>query len=330
MVVERLDGLMNGSGQARVVVCGEALVDMVPATVNGAAGYVPRPGGSPANVAVGLARLDVPTAFLGRVSTDPFGRLIRDHLQSNRVNLRYVSEGAELTTLAFVHDRGGGDVEYTFYAENSADRNLTQSDLPGAFPPLVGALHFGSLSMVLEPAASALEGLLGRERGSRVISLDPNVRPHLVRDADGYRSRLDRLVRLADLVKLSAADAGWLYPGAALDDVAGRWLGLGPALVLVTLGPAGSRAYGSSGAASEPGRAVDVADTVGAGDAFTAAALAWLHHTGRLDRGRLAGLSSLELADLLRDANRAAALACTRPGASPPLLTDLAGFARRA
>lgn len=320
---------MKPSVQARVVVCGEALVDMVPATCAGAAGYVPRPGGSPANVAVGLARLEVPTAFLGRVSTDPFGRLIRDHLRSNRVDTRYVSEGPELTTLAFVHDRGRGDVAYTFYAENSADRNLTGSDLPGALPVQVGALHFGSLSMVLEPAASALEDLLGREHGTRVISLDPNVRPHLVRDPHGYRARLDRWVGLADLVKLSAADAGWLYPEASLDEVARRWLELGPALVLVTLGPAGSRAYGWSGTASEPGRAVEVADTVGAGDAFTAASLAWLHHTGRLDRGQLAGLSGLDLADLLQDANQAAALACTRPGASPPLLADLAGFAGR-
>src|SRR6266700_832360 len=148
-----------------VVVCGEALVDMLPATCAGGDGYVARPGGSPCNVTVGLARLDVPAAFLGRVSTDPLGGLIRRHLGSNGVDLRYVRDGSELTTLGFVHEPDGGDVQYRFYAENSADRNLTRSDLPATLGPEVAALHFGSISLVLEPVASALEHLMQRERG---------------------------------------------------------------------------------------------------------------------------------------------------------------------
>jgi fructokinase len=183
-----------------IVVCGEALVDMLPATCDQGPGYVPRPGGSPANVAVGLARLDVPAAFLGRVSTDPLGGLIRRHLGSNGVDMRYVREGPELTTLGFVHDLGRAEVQYTFYAENSADRNLTRSDLPETLGEEVTALHFGSISMVLEPAASAFEELMRRERSGRLISLDPNVRPLLIDHPAAYTARLEELVAMSDLV----------------------------------------------------------------------------------------------------------------------------------
>jgi len=301
-----------------VVVCGEALVDMLPAACQGGSGYVARPGGSPCNVAVGLARLDVPAGFLGRISTDPLGGLIRRHLEANRVDMRHVREGPELTTLGFVHDPGGDDVQYTFYAENSADRNLSPSDLPETLGAEVEALHLGSIAMVLEPAASTLEELVRRERGARVISLDPNVRPPLIDRPAAYRARLEGLVAMSDLVKLSATDSGWLYPGTPVDSVARRWLGLGPALVLVTLGAGGSTAHGRSGTASAPVVPVRVVDTVGAGDAFSAASLDWLHRRGRLDAAALAALQEPDLTDLLCYANRVSALTCARAGADPP------------
>jgi fructokinase len=306
-----------------LAVCGEALVDMLPAACAGGRGFVPRPGGSPCNVAVGLARLDVPATFVGRVSTDPLGRLIRRHLASNGVDLRHVSEGPELTTLGFVHDPDGADVQYTFYAENSADRNLTVADLPETLGPEVEALHFGSISLVLEPAASAFAALMRRERGARLICLDPNVRPLLIERPAEYRARLETLVAMADLVKLSVADSGWLYPGTPVDVVAERWRALGPALVLVTLGPNGSTAHGAGGAASAPAVPVAVVDTVGAGDAFSAASLAWLHRHGRLDGPALAAMGEPELASLLRYANLASALTCARAGADPPRLQEL-------
>jgi fructokinase len=306
-----------------ILACGEALVDMVAVPWGEGEAYVPRPGGSPCNVAIGLARLAVPAGFLGRLSTDPFGRLIRKHLQDNGVDTRYLREGREHTTLGFVHDARSAEVEYSFYAENSADRNLRPGDLPPVLGSDVRALHFGSISMVLEPAASTLEEFVRRERDARLVSLDPNVRPLVIDDAAAYRARLEGLVALADLVKLSSADAAWLYPGAPPASVASRWLELGAGLVVITLGPDGGTAFGQRATASAPAPPVQVVDTVGAGDAFTAGSLAWLHQNGSLERSCVADLGEPELRDLLRYANRVSALTCTRVGADPPWLREL-------
>ena len=311
-----------------IVVCGEALVDMVPSKCGTEDGYVPRPGGSPSNVAVGLARLEVAVAFLGKVSSDPFGRLLRGHLETNAVDLRYVVTGTEHTTLAFVERRPGEEEEYSFYAENSADRNLTPQELPATFAPEVAGIHFGSIALVLEPGAATLEACMRRERGRLLISLDPNVRPFLIGDAAAYRVRLEGWVATADLIKVSAADLGWLYPGVPADRVAREWLELGPALVVVTRGSQGSSAYGRRAEASAAPIPVKVVDTVGAGDSFTSGALGWLHRTGRLDRTPVAELSEVELGELLGYAGLVSAFTCTRAGADPPSQAELAAFAR--
>ena len=300
-----------------IVVCGEALVDMTPARFGQAEGYLPRPGGSPYNVAVALGRLDVPVAFLGRVSTDAFGRLLRQHLVINGVDLRYLREGPEPSTLAFVH-LAGAEPEFTFYGEGAADRQLRLEDLPPAFPGDVLALHGGSISLVLEPIATTLDGLMRRERKKRLISLDPNVRPGLIRDREVYRERLEDWVASADLIKVSRADLSWLYPKQDIDQAAERWRRMGPALVVVTLGAQGAQGFASHGAVRVPGISVRVADTVGAGDAFTAGLLAWLFHHGRLTRGEVERLPEAELAGALDYANRVAALTSTRAGADPP------------
>jgi fructokinase len=298
-----------------IIVAGEALVDMTPARCGERMGYLPNPGGSPYNVAIGLGRLEVPAAYLGRLSTDVLGRLLRQHLEASGVPLTYVVDAAEATTLAFVH-LGGDEPEYSFYTEGSADRMLLPEHLPAI--PDRAALHFGSFSLALEPGASTLEGLMRRESGRRLLSLDPNVRPGLIADRDAYLRRLEGWVRLVDLIKVSGADLAWLYPGEAPEAVASRWLGAGPALILVTLGKDGALAFSARARASAPTPRVTVVDTVGAGDAFTAAALAWLHSQDALDRGGLEALDAARLEALLPFANAVAALTCTRPGADPP------------
>ncbi len=306
-----------------IVVCGEALVDFTPARCAGGPGYVPRAGGSPCNVAVALGRLEVPAAFLGRLSTDAFGRLLRGHLAASGVDLRYVREGPEPTALAFVHATGAGEPEFAFYGTGSADRMLRPEDLPAAFPSEVSALHFGSLSLVLEPAASTLGGLLRREHGERVICLDPNVRPSLIDDRDAYRRELEDWIRHADVVKVSRADLSWLYPGDPIDVVAARWQERGPAIVAVTLGARGARARGLGGWVDAPSVSVRVRDTVGAGYAFTAGLLAHLYRTGRLARDALRRLPADDLARALGYANRVAAFTCARAGADPPRRGEL-------
>ncbi|MBO0880412.1 MAG: carbohydrate kinase, partial [Mycobacterium sp.] len=208
--------------------CGEAVIDMTPA--GGA--YLPRPGGSPFNAAIGLARAGVPAGFLGRISTDPFGASLIRRLEENGVDTSLCLRGPEPTTLAFVHVRPGGGETYSFYAEGSADRSFGVEDLPRSLPG-VEALHFGSFSLALEPGGSALRALLEREAGRRVISLDPNVRPSLLPPRDAYLPVLERLIGRADLVKVSDADLAWLYPGEAAQEIAARWRRLGAALVVV-------------------------------------------------------------------------------------------------
>lgn len=305
-------------------VFGEALVDLVPTTCMDATGYIPRAGGSPCNLAVGLARLEVPVRFFGRISSDPFGRLLRRHLESNGVDTRSLVEGPENTTLAFVHEEPGEEASYLFYAENSADRNLHPGDLPAEFEAEIEALHFGSLSLVLEPGASTLEAVIQSERGRRLLSLDPNVRPRMIPDREAYRERLESMIAAVDLVKVSTADLAWLHPGEAAESVAGRWLDMGPALVLVTRGADGSSAHAARAAATAATASVEVADTVGAGDAFMAAALAWLQDHERLARARLTSLEGRDLEALLAYANRASAITCSRAGADPPWRWELA------
>ncbi len=195
-----------------IVVSGEALIDMTPFTCGAEGGYIPHFGGSPYNVAVGLGRLEVPVAFLGRLSRDFFGQRLRAHLVANGVIGGYLRDGHEPSTLAFVSLNEGRDAEYAFWTENSADRNLFPSDLPRDLDDSVVALHFGSLSLVLEPVATTLELLMHRERDKRVIVVDPNVRPKLIPDMQAYRERLENWVLRADVVKASRADMASLYP----------------------------------------------------------------------------------------------------------------------
>jgi fructokinase len=306
-----------------IVVCGEALVDLTPVRCDGAQAFMPRPGGSPYNVAIGVARLEVPVAYLGRLSQDFLGQMLRERLVADGVEPTLLREGPELTTLAMVHVAPGAEPEYSFYVENSADRLLRAEDLPAALPDDAHAVHFGSLSLVLEPGASTLETLMRREHGRRLISLDPNVRPTLIPDPDAYRQRLEGWVALADLVKVSRADLAWLYPGEPVTTVARRWLDLGPSLLVVTLGPDGCIGMTQDQSFQLPGLATEIVDTIGAGDAFMSAVLARLHSPMWIERDLLGALPASTLRDVLDYANRAAALTCARAGAEPPSRSEL-------
>ena len=306
-----------------IVVGGEALIDMTPSSCGAEHGYVPRSGGSPYNVAIALGRLAVPVAFMGRLSQDFFGQRLREHLTASGVDIRYLRVGVEPSTLAFVSLDAGCEAKYAFWTENSADRNVTLTDLPAAFDASTEAFHFGSFSLALEPVATTLEVVRDRERGRRVICLDPNVRPGLIADAKAYRTRLEAWVRLSDIVKVSRQDLAWLCPDDPVDRVARRWLMAGPSLIVVTLGAKGSIGFTRREELESPTSEVSVVDTVGAGDAFSAAMLAWLHGRERLRRERLAELSADDLGGLLSFANHVSAIACTRAGADPPYLSQV-------
>jgi fructokinase len=308
-----------------IVSCGEALIDFLPMTgAEGSRGWRPFPGGSPFNIALAVARLGVPAGFLSRLSRDLFGDQLMTAMQDNKVDTALVRRSDEPSTLAFVDAAPGQEPRYAFFAVGAADRSLAPADLPASLPDGVACLHFGSNSLAQEPSASTLEGLMRRESGRRVLSLDPNIRPTLIADPAAYRRRFEGWIRHAGIVKLSRADLLWLYPGAQIDTVVDDWLQRGPALVVVTRGGDGALARTRNVRAEIPGITITVVDTIGAGDTFHGALLARLYRHRQLSRQRLGQLDQASLVKALDYANRAAAINCGRSGMDPPYASELA------
>jgi fructokinase len=309
-----------------IAVAGEALVDLVPADAGDR--FDAAPGGSPANVAVTLARLEVPVRLLARLSSDLLGRRLRRHLEANGVDLAYAVRASEPTTLALVALDDDGVAEYDFRVDGTADWQWRDDELEHALEGGVVALHSGSLALTMPPGAAVLRRLLERARATATVSYDPNCRPLLMGSSAAERERVDDLVRVADVVKVSSEDLTWLLPGREPEDVAADWLSRGPALVVVTLGADGALAAGrEAGLVQRPGETVEVVDTVGAGDAFTGALLAGLYERGLLGAPRRAALGALAgdtLGAVLDEAVRASALTCERRGADPPTRSRLA------
>lgn len=302
-----------------IVVGGEALIDIVPA---GDGTRRPVPGGGPFNTARALARLGAPTSFLGRLSTDDYGVLLARDLEADGADLSLVSYGHEPTTLAVAELDGQGLAEYEFFVDGTSAPNLTPEMLPDRLPAQVTALHVGTLGLVLEPIATTLTAMAERESEHRVLMLDPNIRSRVVTDAKKYRGRLDGLVAHSTIVKASESDLAWLYPDLDCEAGAGRLLALGARLVLVTLGADGAIVASPVGTFRVAAPKVEVVDTIGAGDAFGAAILAWLHDHDALRSDLTLGRDELE--SMAGFACLVAAITCTRVGADPPWRAELA------
>ena len=300
------------------VVCGEALMDVFGAgdTPTGVA-LDARIGGSPFNVAVGLARLAQPVAFFSAVSRGFLGERLMRALREEGVATSAVARVDAPTTLGLVGLDAAGIASYSFYGEGGADRQLDRSALD-LLPAGIRALHVGSYATVVEPVAGTLRALIERERGSALISCDPNVRLNVEPDLARWRDTLDWMLGHAHLLKISDEDLGLLLPRVAPADFAADALARGVRLVVVTRGGAGALGWTRGASAQAAPVAVQVIDTVGAGDTFQAALLAWLAEHDRLAPQALAGLSAAELGDALGFAARAAAITCSRRGADMP------------
>ena len=297
-----------------IVVCGEALIDQLPSP-NGRQRETP--GGGPFTTARALARLGIPTQFLGRLSTDAFGQQLRDLLAADGADLSLTSFGPEPTTLAIAEVGADGHAAYRFVIDGTSGSNLTRQMVPAMFSPDVKALHVGTLGLVFEPVATTIADLVEREHRKRLVMVDPNIRPSAVPN----RSRLDRILAQSTIVKASDADVTWLYPELDLQSAARALLARGPALVVVTLGSEGAFGVCSGTQVRAAAPSVDVVDTIGAGDAFGAALLAWLSDHDRLDRHL--HLDADELRAALEFACLVASITCTRAGANPPWRSEL-------
>jgi fructokinase len=304
-----------------IIVCGEALVDLVPDNSSGER-WTAIPGGSPANAAVALSRLEVPTALLARLSGDSFGRRLRSHLVENGVDLSLAVAAEEASSLAIVELDATGAASYRFDIDGTADWQWHDSELPAVLPADVKAVHAGSLALAMAPGNAVLEGFLARSRATASICIDPNVRPTVDGNLDETRASVDRWCELADIVKASSDDVALLYPDDDAELAAKRWQALGPAVVIVTLGAAGALAVGRAGSVRLPAPPTTVVDTVAAGDTFTAGLLTSLHGAGLLG-GRLDQLTEQTLTDAMAYGLKAAAITCSRPGADPPWLAEM-------
>jgi fructokinase len=304
-----------------IVVCGETLIDLV--HVDGEL-WRALPGGSPANTAVALARLGTPAAMLARISGDAFGTRLRSRLVNDGVDVRLVVEAAEASSMAVVDLDDSGGARYSFYLQGTADWQWAAAELPVSFDSSVAAIHAGSMALMMPPGGAVLESMLRRERAQRVVSIDPNVRASICPDPVRYRDAVERWLGIAHIVKASSDDVSWLYPDRSPDEVLVDWASRGPALVVFTHGAAGAVARLPSGvAASVGGVVVDVVDTIGAGDTFSAGLLHALSDADLLSVEGLTAMSKLEVEEALRFAVLVSAIACTRAGADPPHLADL-------
>jgi fructokinase len=280
------------------------------------------PGGGPANTAVALARLGTPTRFLGRFSNDVFGTLFRDRLSASGVDLTGSVSAPEPSTLAVADLDETGQATYTFYADSAADWQWTADELAATQQDDAVCLHTGSLALVRQPGAGHIEDHLASAREHVTVSVDPNVRPLLV-PPSAYRERLPRWCALADILRLSEDDLALLLPGAGLEEACDTWHAAGAQLVVITLGGRGALASLDGHRVTVPTPAIDIVDTVGAGDSFTAGLLHRLAALGHLG-GRLDRLSLEEVADACSFATHVAAMTCSVPGANPPRAEHLA------
>lgn len=305
-----------------ILSCGDALIDMLPGVTRGSEpAYVPHAGGASLNTAIALGRLGVPTGFFSGISNDLFGRKIAQALSRSNVGIRHAVRSDLPTTLAFV-DLKNGQAAYTFYSDNAADRMLAETDLPELGPEIT-TLQFGAISLAQEPCGTAYEALMRRERESRLIVLDPNIRPDFIKDRDGHVERMRRMIAMADIIKISAEDLAWFEDFRPAAVIAEDWLTRGAKLVVFTDGPGEVAAYSVNGSASAKARSVKVADTVGAGDTFSAGLLTSFWKEGLLSKKQIAGTKIEAVSRALELGNRAAAVTVSRSGANPPWANEI-------
>jgi fructokinase len=299
-----------------IVVGGEALVDLVVGGDDELAGHL---GGGPFNCARTLGRLEQPVAYLGRISNDRFGARLREQLRADGVRLDAVVDTEDPTTLALAEIDEQGAATYRFYVDGTSAPGLTPETALEVLPARVEMIHVGTLGLVFEPTADALEAVVA-QAGDALVMVDVNIRPTVIEDAGAYRARLARLLPHCHVVKASDDDLAWLDPERDAVDAARALLADGPAVVLLTRGGEGVTVVTRDGETDVPALEVEVVDTIGAGDAFGGGFLAWWRREGL-------GPGDLTRGDAVLEATRFACLVAgrtvERAGASPPRLSDV-------
>jgi fructokinase len=305
--------------ERRAVVVGEALVDLVVAVDGSVTAHL---GGGPFNAARSAGRLGAPVSFLARVSDDRFGAMIRASLVADGVDLSAIVTTTDPTTLAVAELDERGAATYRFHLADTSAPGLTVDDALARVPDDAAVLCLGTLGLLLSPLAEASLALAEHLHGRATLVVDPNIRTALLGgDDDEYRRRLDAVIALADIVKVSDDDLAWITPTLAAHEGAAALVEQGARMVVVTRGSAGATAFGRDGLQVDvPGQSVAIVDTIGAGDSFVGALVARLVADGDAWLEDAAAV-----ADAVSFANRVAAVTVSRAGASPPTLAEVSG-----
>ncbi|MEO0543064.1 MAG: carbohydrate kinase [Pseudomonadota bacterium] len=310
------------------ITCGEALYDMFvksgdpknPHNV-GVDGVV---GGSPLNMALGLARMGNRVSLFTRISRDAFGQRLTDFMATHGIGDDYCVLTDQPTTLAFVETDESGHPSYSIYSNGTADCSMEMSDIPDDLDPRDQLIHLGSFATVLEPSGLALREFAKRNADTHFITYDPNVRLVVVPDAEPWRTTTDELLPIAGLVKASDEDLGIMYPDQPIEAFVEKALVAGADICIVTRGPDGALIGSADGRlVSIPGQKVDVVDTVGAGDTFMAASMHYLAAHSACEKGKAREVDLVEMGSF---AVKAAAVTCSRRGADLPTLADIEAF----
>ena len=323
---------------------GEAVIDMFPKNIPGLGDmFMPLPGGCSYNTSIAIGALGIPVAFFGRLSKNFFGDIQVKRLRNYNVRDDLLLRCEQNPILAFIKTEKGKQPQYAFYDEGTADRLLSMDELP-VLPPETSCIVFGSISMNMEPIAATIETFLEQTvvwhsekskvwslvNKKPVIAFDPNIRPFMIKDKDAYIKRFFRLAGICTIVKASSEDFEFIFPDTDPEQALKKLTDIGSRLAIATLGPDGAIALlrrddGSITEARVSGIQINkIADTVGAGDTFLGALLAWLQKMEKMTHNDIANLSEAGLQEALSFANKAAAIVCTRYGAQPPAMDEIA------
>lgn len=307
-----------------ILTVGEAVMDFLPErNLDGARTFRPVLGGSAFNVALGLGRLGIPAGYMWSLSTDLFGARFVAALEEADVDVGRVVFAPQPTTLAFI-DVKGSTPEYAIFDNGSAGRLFEPGDASVLDEETV-LVHTGSFVLGTEPIGTRLEEFAEAEVENRLFSLDLNVRANLVEDEETYRQRLARMIELADIVKASAEDIMWLYPGQPPEMVMEHWLETGTTIAIVTRDADGVNVATDQYVLSKPAHQVAVVDTVGAGDGFMAGFLGGLESTGVLTTKGFKGLTEERLEHATILGQRCAAFVCAHAGTEMPWRYEISG-----
>ncbi len=300
-----------------MIICsGENLIDFVPNSEDSES-FKACVGGSPLNTAIGLGAMKTPVYFFSRISNDFFGKKIISFLKKHNVKTNLIQKTSDKTTLGFISNKK--KPEFAFYANQTADRNLTHYSFKSTVLKKIMLAHFSSISLVLKPGSETYFKMIKSLKNNSLISIDPNVRGSLIENKQKFLKRFNEFLKLADIIKLSDEDFNYINSNKNPDKIIPSWIKKNNILfVIFTMGENGSILYTQNFRIYIKSYKVKIKDTVGAGDIYQAAVINYLYKSKNLNKNKLLNLTKYEWEECLKFASKAAAICCTKEGCYPP------------